>query len=108
MYVYASVQDWYIKTDVITLKVWASSPDPNRTAPEGTVRSGSTLFMHQSFVVQAPMGPGNSVAFNFSVFKALLNALHSRDKFMVKSLLKAPSRPLEVDNNEEQQMTWTI
>ena len=36
-------------------------------------------------------GPGNSGAFNFSVFKALLNALHCGDKFMVKSLLKAPS-----------------
>ena len=65
--------------------------------------------MHQSFVVPAPMGPGNSRAFNFSVFKALLNAMYCRDKFMVKSLLKAPAPPLrppppqEVDNNEEQQ-----
>ena len=49
--------------------------------------------MHQSFVVLAPMGPGNSGAFNFSVFKALLNALHCGDKFMVKSLLKAPAPP---------------
>ena len=32
-------------------------------------------------------------AFNFSVFKALLNALHCGDKFMVKSLLKAPAPP---------------
>ena len=59
--------------------------------------------MHQSFVVPAPTGPGNSGAFNFSVFKAL----HGGDKFMVKSLLKAPALP-EGDNNEEQQMTWTI
>ena len=63
--------------------------------------------MHQSFVVPAPTGPGNSGAFNFSVFKALLNALHCGDKFMVKSLLKAPA-PTEVDNNDEQQMIWTI
>ena len=47
--------------------------------------------MHQSFAVPAPTGPGNSGAFNFSVSKALLNALHCRDKFMVKSLLKAPA-----------------
>ena len=60
--------------------------------------------MHQSFVVPVPTGPGNSGAFNFSVFKALLNALHFGDKFIV--LLKAPAPP-EVDNNEEQQMTWT-
>ena len=67
--------------------------------------------MHQSFVVPAPTGPGNSGVFNFLVFKALLNALHCEDTFMVKSLLKAPAPPPpppEVDNNEEQQMTWTI
>ena len=60
------------------------------------------VVMHQSFVVPAP---GNSKAFNLSVFKALLNALHCGNKFMVKSLLKAPAPP-EADNNEEQQMTW--
>ena len=48
-------------------------------------------IMHQSYVVPAPTEPGNSGAFNFSVFKALLNALHCGDKFMVKSLLKAPA-----------------
>ena len=53
----------------------------------------SKTFMHQSFVVPAPTGPGNSGAFNFSVFKTLLNALHCGDKFMVKSLLKAPAPP---------------
>ena len=47
-------------------------------------------IMHQSFVVPAPMGAGNSGAFNFSVFKALLNALHCRATFMVKSLPKPP------------------
>ena len=49
------------------------------------------IVMHHSFVVTAPMGPGNSGSFNFSVFKALLNALHCGDTFMVKSLLKAPA-----------------
>ena len=64
----------------------------------------SCSLMHQSFVVMGPAGPGNSGAFNFSVFKALLNALHCEDKFMVKSVLKAP--PPEVSNTtEEQQMT---
>ena len=46
--------------------------------------------MRKSFVVLAPRGMGNSRAFNFSVFKTLLNALHCGDKFMAKSLLKAP------------------
>ena len=62
--------------------------------------------MHQSFAVPASTGPGNSGGFNFSVFKALLNTLHCEDKFMVKSLLKAPATT-EVGNYEEQQMTWT-
>ena len=44
--------------------------------------------MHQSFVV--PALTGNSGAFDFTVFKALLNVLHCWDKFMVKSLRKAP------------------
>ena len=65
--------------------------------------------MHQSFVVPAPMGPGNSGAFNFSVFKVLLNTLHWRDKSFGKIPAKSPPPPPpEVDNNEEQQMTWTI
>ena len=46
--------------------------------------------MHQSFVVPAPLGLGIRGAFNFSVCKALLNALHRGDKFMKKFLLKAP------------------
>ena len=50
----------------------------------------SISIMHQSFVVMANTGPGNSGAFNFLVLKALLNALHCQDKFMVKSLLKVP------------------
>ena len=59
-------------------------------------------LMHQSFVVPTPTGPGNSGAFNFSVFKALLNALHCGDKFMVKSLLKAPApRRLTIMKNNK-------
>ena len=49
------------------------------------------LVMHQSFVAPAPSGPRNSGAFNFSIFKALLKALHCRSKFVVKSPLKAPA-----------------
>ena len=60
--------------------------------------------MHQSFVSTALSGPGISGAFNFSIFKAPLKALHSGVKLVVKSLLKAPALP-GTDNNEEQQMT---
>ena len=49
--------------------------------------------MHQSFVSTAPLGPGISGAFNFSIFKALLKALLSGAKIVVKSLLKAPALP---------------
>ena len=38
------------------------------------------LFMHQSLVSTAPSGPGISGAFNFSIFKAPLKALHSGPK----------------------------
>ena len=66
--------------------------------------------MHQSFVVPASAGPGNSEAFNFLVCKALLkamlNALHCEAKCIVKSLLKVPA-PRGVNINE-QQMNWTI
>ena len=49
------------------------------------------LVMHQSFVAPVPLGPRKSGAFNFSIFKALLKALHCRAKFVVKSPLKAPA-----------------
>ena len=49
--------------------------------------------MHQSFVSTAPLGPGISGAFNFSIFKAPLKSLHSGAKSVVKSLLKAPVLP---------------
>ena len=39
-------------------------------------------FMHQSFVAPAPLGPRISGAFNFSIFKALLKALHCRANFV--------------------------
>ena len=53
----------------------------------------SLSVMHQSFVSTAPSGPGISGAFNFSIFKAPLKALHSGAKLVVKSLLKAPALP---------------
>ena len=43
--------------------------------------------MHHTFVAPAPSGPRNSGAFNFSIFKALLKALHCQAKFVVKSPL---------------------
>ena len=54
--------------------------------------------------IQRPLGAGISGAFNFSIFKAPLKALHSGAKLVVKSLLKALALP-GTDNNEEQQMT---
>ena len=48
--------------------------------------------MHQSFVSPAPLGPGKSGAFNFSIFKALVKARHGGARFVVKSLLKAMER----------------
>ena len=49
------------------------------------------LLLHQSFVSPAPIGPGNSGAFNFSIFKALVKARHCGVRFVVKSLVKAPA-----------------
>ena len=45
--------------------------------------------MHQSFVVQAHTGPGNSGALNFSDCKTLLD-LKLRAKSIIKSLPKCP------------------
>ena len=53
-----------------------------------------------------PSGPRNSGSFYFSIFKALLKDLHCGAKFVVKSLLNAPSPG--VDNNDYQQMTLII
>ena len=44
-------------------------------------------IMHQSFASPAPPGPGNSGAFNFSIFKAR----HCQARILVKPLLKAPA-----------------
>ena len=46
----------------------------------------NAIFMHKSFVSPAASGSENSGAFNFSIFKALLKALHCGAKFVVKSL----------------------
>ena len=48
------------------------------------------MNMHQSFVVPVPTRPGNSGAFNFSVCKALFNALHRGDKFGSKIPAESP------------------
>ena len=71
---------------------------------DGQQQHGKFGLVHQSFVSTAPSGPGISGAFNFSIFKAPLKALHSGAKLVVKSLLKAPALP-GTDNNDEQQMT---
>ena len=42
----------------------------------------ASAVMHQSFVSTAPLGPGISGAFNFSLFKAPLKALHSGAKIV--------------------------
>ena len=47
------------------------------------------MLMHLLYVSKAPPGPGNSGAFELSVFKAVLKARHCRVRFVVKSLLKA-------------------
>ena len=54
--------------------------------------------------IHGPLGAEISGAFNHSIFKAPLKALHSGAKIVVKSLLKAPAL-LGADNNEEEQMT---
>ena len=46
--------------------------------------------------ISHPLGPGNSRAFNFSIFKAL----HCGAKFVVKSLLNAPPPGLTLMNNK--------
>ena len=48
-------------------------------------------LMHQSFVSLAPLGPGNSGAYNLSIFKAPLKARHCGARDLVKFLLNAPA-----------------
>ena len=61
------------------------------------IRNQSFLSLtHQSFVSSAPLGPGNSGAFNFSIFK-----------FQIGKILIIPAKSpdsLEADNNVEQQL----
>ena len=47
--------------------------------------------MRQSLVSPSPQGRGIAGLFYFSIFKALLKALHCGAKFVVKSLLNAPA-----------------
>ena len=58
--------------------------------------------MHQSFVSTAALGPGNSGAFNFSVFKAPLKARQSGVIFVVKTPLKAPAPRRRLTTVEQQ------
>ena len=66
--------------------------------------------MHESFVSPTPSGPGNSGAFYFSIFKALLKTLHCGAKFVVKSLLNAPAHlfpsPMVVSHEKLQLAQW--
>ena len=64
-----------------------------------TVTGECQHLMHQSFVSLAPIGPGNSRAFNFSIFKALVKAWHGGIRIPAKSL-DSP----ETENNVEQQL----
>ena len=61
-------------------------------------------LMHQSFVSPAPLGPGNSVTFNFLIFKAPVKVRPCGVRFVVKSLLKAPAPRGDNNVNVEQQL----
>ena len=62
------------------------------------------LIMHQSFVSPAPLGQGNSGAFNFSIFKAPVKAWPCGVRFVVGKIpAKSPGSP-EGDNNVEQHL----
>ena len=59
-------------------------------------------LMHQSFVSTTPLGPGNSGAFYFSNFKALVKAPPCGAKDLVKSLLNALAlRGLAIMRNDK-------
>lgn len=56
--------------------------------------------MHQSFATTAPMGPGNSGDIDFSLHKALVNALHCGDNFLGQIPGKGPCPPsLHLDHD---------
>ena len=91
---------YYIYLKYTNRQVWASSVDPDQTPLNVASDQGLHFlplileFLYTSTSGNAPVisGPGTYRAgekwgFNFSVIKVLLNALHCRDKFMVKSLL---------------------
>ena len=66
-------------------------------------------IMHQSFASTAPLGPGISGVFNFSIFKAPLKTLHSGAKIVVKSLLKAPALPgLTIMKNNKRRESFEL
>ena len=56
--------------------------------------------MHQSFLSTAPLGSGNSGAFNFSVFQARVKSPALRGQICCKIPAKCPGSP-EDDNNVE-------
>ena len=59
--------------------------------------------MHQSFVSAAPLRPGNSGGFNFSIFKAPVKARPCGGQICGKTPAKSPGSP-ENDNNVEHQL----
>ena len=63
----------------------------NESIPFSLRNKQIIVIVHQSFVFTAPLGPGNSGSFKFSVFKARSKAGHCGFIFVVKSLLKAPA-----------------
>ena len=93
------------RTKSIMYKYKAKSPHSlkeNKYSFSSALQCKIEHLMHQSFVATAPSGPGISEAFNFSILKAPLKALHSGAKIVVKSLLKAPpSRELTIMTNNK-------
>ena len=56
-------------------------------------RIGRQFVMHQSFEFTAPLGPGNSGAFNFPIFKAPLKSPALPDQICGKIPAKSPRTP---------------
>ena len=74
---------------MLEIVLTSSESDQYSSAPKEISKFPLMYMTGQSFVAPAPSGPRKSGAFNFSIFKALLKALHCRAKFVVKSPLKA-------------------
>ena len=68
---------------------------------EQSRRQTEKNIMHQSFASPAALGPGNSGAFKFSIFKAPVKARPRGVRFVVKIPAESPCSP-EGDNNVEQ------